>query len=181
MKNLENITDTKLVLAYQSGNKKALNALVKKWHLQFCKFAFWMVKDADAAKDIAQESWRVVFDNLTDLKDPTKFKSWAISIVNRKSIDYLRSNQRRAKNLKKYHQEQFSTTISEDDSDVPFYKEKLKEAIAKLPQNQKIVIQLFYKQCYSLKEIAALLNISVGTAKSRLFHAREKLKLIIKK
>lgn len=181
MKNLENLTDTNLVLAYQSGNKKALNALVKKWHLQFCKFAFWVVKDADVAKDIAQESWRVIFDSLTYLKDPTKFKSWAISIVNRKSIDYLRSNQRRTKSLKKYHQEQFRGNLSEDNGDITIYKEKIKEAIAVLPKNQKIAIELFYKQCYSLKEIAELLNISVGTAKSRLFHAREKLKLIIKK
>lgn len=72
MKNLENLTDTNLVLAYQSGNKKAFNVLVKKWHLQFCKFAFWMVKDADVAKDIAQESWKVIFDSLILFKRSNK-------------------------------------------------------------------------------------------------------------
>jgi len=45
---------------------------------------------------------------------------------------------------------------------------------------QQMVIKLFYTEEYSLKEISKTLNISVGTTKSRLFHAREKLKQILK-
>ncbi|WP_408035995.1 RNA polymerase sigma factor [Tenacibaculum aestuarii] len=176
---MRKISDATLILAYQSGDSKALNTLVKKWHLQFCKFAFWMVKDADAAKDIAQESWKVIFNKLTDLKEPEKFKSWAISIVNRKSIDYLRANQRKALQLRNYQQEEVQHNVEEGD-DASLYRKKLRKAILELPENQRIIIQLFYLQNYSLKEIGELLGISVGTVKSRLFHAREKLKLSIK-
>ena len=57
---------------------------------------------------------------------------------------------------------------------------ELLKAIKKLPEQQQIVIRLFYVEDYTLKEISEILNISIGTAKSRLFHAREKLKLILK-
>ncbi len=57
---------------------------------------------------------------------------------------------------------------------------KLQQAIKSLPNNQQIVLRLFYTQEYSLLEIGNILDISVGTVKSRLFHAREKLKTILK-
>ncbi|MCF6280035.1 MAG: hypothetical protein L3J14_06775 [Flavobacteriaceae bacterium] len=80
MKNSENTIDADLVIEYQSGNKKAITTLVKRWHIEFCKFALWYVKDADVAKDIAQESWFVILNKLDTLQEPKKFKSWAISI-----------------------------------------------------------------------------------------------------
>ena len=43
-----------------------------------------------------------------------------------------------------------------------------------------MVIRLFYKEGYILKEISAILAISIGTTKSRLFHTREKIKTILK-
>ena len=52
----EAIIDGNLVLEYQSGNVKALATLVKRRHKQFCEKAFWILKDADLAKDIAQDS-----------------------------------------------------------------------------------------------------------------------------
>ena len=53
-------------------------------------------------------------------------------------------------------------------------------AVKLLPEHHQMVINLFYVEDYSLKQISEILSISVGTAKSRLFHAREKLKTIIK-
>jgi RNA polymerase sigma-70 factor (ECF subfamily) len=59
-------------------------------------------------------------------------------------------------------------------------KKALLKAINELPIEQQQAIRLFYVEEYSLKEIGDLLNISVGTVKSRLFHAREKLKVQFK-
>lgn len=182
MKNRLKISDKELVLAYQSGDKIALNYLVKRWHLYFCKLSFYKVKDADIAKDIVQESWKIIFNKLYDLQEPEKFKSWAISIVNRKAIDWLRAHQRNESKLHRYSKE--ITEEPEESKEVvsqeELLKRKLLEAIQKLSDEQQVVIRLFYTQSYTLKEISSLLKISVGTAKSRLFHAREKLKTIIK-
>jgi len=55
-------------------------------------------------------------------------------------------------------------------------KQALLKAINELPRHQQTVIRLFDTESYPLKQISDMLGISIGTAKSRLFHAREKLK-----
>lgn len=177
VKNNENKTDTALVIAYQSGHQKAFAALVKRWHLQFCNFAYWYVKDADIAKDIAQESWTIIYKKLNTLEQPGKFKSWAISIVNRKAIDWIRAVHREQKKRGAFYDENSDPKVfNEESNDQQHIKSLLRKEIEKLPSRQKIVIQLFYTEEYSIKQISDLLNTSVGTVKSRLFHAREKLK-----
>ena len=181
MKNLNNFSDKELVLAYKNGNEKAIPVLVKKWHVQFCKLAFWYVKDVDIAKDIAQESWQVILNKLKHLQNPERFKSWSISIVNRKAIDYLRANNRVEKKYQKYYNENKNDVISDENDNQEELKKNLLKAIQRLSIKQQLVVKLFYTESYSLKEISEFLNISIGTAKSRLFHAREKLKSILKK
>jgi RNA polymerase sigma-70 factor (ECF subfamily) len=171
--------DGKLVLEYQSGNKNALTSLVKRWHKLFCKKAFWIVKDADIAKDIAQDSWSTIIHTIEKLKDPNSFGSWALRIVYNKSIDVINAKNRIKIKDEIYKCEQEIYEIKEENNS-KLLKQQLLENIKKLPKHQKIVIKLFYMQDYSLKEIGTILNISVGTVKSRLFHAREKLKEILK-
>mgnify|MGYP003632005073 CR=1 FL=1 len=180
MNKINNVSDVVLIERYQKGDVNALNHLVKKWHVQFCKFALWIVKDADVAKDIAQESWSVIIQKLEDLKEPEKFKSWAISIVNRKAIDFLRAKNREQKKLTKHYIESDKVDSFLDTDDNSSIKKALLTSVEKLSTEHQIVLRLFYKEGYSLNEISEIVEISVGTVKSRLFHAREKLKTILK-
>ena len=181
MKDKNNVSDKELVLEYQSGNKSALSNLVKKWHVQFCKLAYWYVKDVEIAKDIAQESWVVIFNKLDILKNPKQFKSWSISIVNRKAIDWIRANKRENNKLNTFYNEKDKNNNREyPQVDKTKQLSILKIEIDELPANQKMIIKLFYTENYSLKQISETLQISIGTAKSRLFHAREKLKKSLK-
>jgi RNA polymerase sigma factor (sigma-70 family) len=170
--------DGQLVEAYKAGDKAALAFLVKRWHKMFCDKAYWLVKDRDVAKDIAQESWTTIIKNIEKLKEPKQFKYWATRIVCNKSMDWLRQ-QVVIRNRTIGYEVQIE---SNDNSYVEneSLKQKLLQAINELPINQKSVVRLFYIESYSLKQISDLQNISVGTAKSRLFHAREKLKTILK-
>tara|TARA_R110002073_G_scaffold8207_1_gene45569 strand:- start:19731 stop:20288 length:558 start_codon:yes stop_codon:yes gene_type:complete len=180
MKKEINISDSALVIELQKGNKKVLPLLVKRWHLSFCKLAFFYVKDADVAKDIAQESWIVIIDKMNDLKEPGKCKSWAISIVNRKAIDWLRKTNRERAKLQSVFAERQKVQFEVEESNELKVKKQLILAISKLSVNQQQVIKLFYGQGYSLKEVSEIMNTTVGNTKSRLFHAREKLKTILK-
>ena len=106
------------------------------------------------------------------------FGSWAQMIVYRKAIDWTKAQQRERKILNELSKEpQIIETVSEEREQL---KLKIVQAVNDLPANHQVVIKLFYVEAYSLKEISELLNIGVGTAKSRLFHAREKLKTILK-
>ncbi|WP_190808280.1 RNA polymerase sigma factor [Flagellimonas sp. S3867] len=177
MQEKERIVDGKLVADFQSGNKQALMTLVKRWHKSFCDKAYWIVKDADMAKDIAQDCWQIIIDKLEMLKDPESFGAWAMRIVYTKSIDAIKIKNKADTMRNQLAQE----SIEEVESS---YTESLKQDLLKtvnaLPEHQQMVVRLFYVQDYSLKEISRILDISIGTAKSRLYHAREKLKTIIK-
>ena len=175
-------TTTDLVVQAQLGNQKALVKLVEIWHVQFCKFSYWYTKDAHLSKDIAQESWIVIFKKIGTLKHPKKFKSWALSIVHRKSIDWLRRAQREDNKLQTYYkalpkQQQNDTA---DTASQQKTKKHLLNAIHHLPIAQREVIHLFYLEGHSINQIASLLKISIGTIKTRLFRAREKLKSNLK-
>ncbi len=178
MERVNKIVDSWLVLNYQTGHKKSLAILVKRWHSKFCKQAYYYAKDIDIAKDIAQDSWRVIINKMNTLEDTNKFGSWGLAIVTRKSIDWLRKEKRNFNNLKEYYESKKTITeiVDQDLDEI----QKLKYAIASLPKGQQIVIRLFYTEEYSLNEICEILNLSKGTVKSRLFYAREKLKTIIK-
>ncbi|GGZ86791.1 RNA polymerase sigma factor [Algibacter mikhailovii] len=170
--------DGVLVKQIQSGKKDALALLVKRWHKTFCEKAFWLVKDADVAKDIAQDAWSVIINKIDGLKKPESFGSWALRIVYTKSLDWIKANKKLKNNLDDYNFK--NTVITEDENSNTAIKLRLLKALKTLPPHQQMVIRLFYTQEYSLKEISVMLNISVGTAKSRLFHARERLKQLLK-
>lgn len=170
------IFDALLVLQYQSGDKKALGMLVKRHHNRFCSHANWYLSDLDASKDVVQDCWGIIMNKLSNLRDPNSFSSWAMRIVTRKSIDNLRQNKTKREKLRQYQYTNLEVTYNEENTEII----KLRQAIKSLPNDQQIVLRLFYTQEYSLIEIAHILDISVGTVKSRLFHAREKLKTILK-
>lgn len=171
------IFDALLVLQYQSGDKKALGILVKRHHNRFCSHANWYLSDLEASKDVVQDCWSIIMNKLRSLRDPNSFSSWAMRIVTRKSIDFLKYNKTKREKLRQYQYTNLEGTNNvEKNTEIV----KLPQAIKSLPNNQQIVLRLFYTQEYSLIEISNILEISVGTVKSRLFHAREKLKTILK-
>jgi RNA polymerase sigma-70 factor (ECF subfamily) len=179
MNKTNKIVDGWLVLQYQSGNDKALPLLVKRWHKKFCSKAYWVIKDKDVSKDIAQESWKTIMNKIHRLEDPNSFGSWALTIVYRKSLDLMKDNKKKMDKLHQYQYEQESINTTKEVDNIGL-KRSLLEAIKSLSEQHQIVINLFYVEDYSLKQIGEILDISVGTAKSRLFHAREKLKTLIK-
>jgi len=180
MRKSDTLLDGSLVSEYLSGDKKALAQLVKRWHKPFCNKAYWIVNDADLAKDIAQDCWSTIISRMNSLKDTNSFGSWALRIVYSKSLDELRKSTRKRKNQGEYAKDYEREIVADSEDDRSKLKIMLLKCINELSVHQQEVIKLFYVEEYSLKEISELLKISVGTAKSRLFHARENLKKSLK-
>ncbi len=177
MKPSKKIFDGLLVLEYRKGNKQALNMLVKRHQMDLFRYALWYTKDQVAAGDIVQDSWTTILGKLNALKDPNSFKSWALRIVLRKAQDHYKKQSRQRKFVAEY------SPGPEMDSDQENGTEDrillLKNAIKELSTEHQMVIRLFYTEQYSLNEISTILDLSMGTVKSRLYHAREKLKSLI--
>ena len=178
MSQIEKEPDGLLIRDFLSGNELALTKLVKRWHKQFCTKAFYIVKDANEAKDIAQDCWQTIIANLDTIKNLNSFSGWAMRIVHTKSIDVLRKRQKELKGNTEIKNRLSIEYKPYDEKTV--LKSKMYKAILELPIDQQEVIKLFYLKELTLNEIAKFLEIKAGTVKSRLFHAREKLKIILK-
>ena len=175
----EHIFDEWLILRYQAGEKKALKPLVQRWHPKIVARIYTHTQDASASKDIAQECWYAIIKGIPNIKNPRLFGAWVKTIASRKAIDWIRSRQKGREHI------EHVADMQHIEADAPKneHKEtilKLRKAIHTLPEKQKAVLSLFYLEGYNLAEISEFLNISTGTVKSRLFHAREFLKQTLK-
>lgn len=180
MEKIDRIYDGLLVLRFRGGDPKAIDLLVKRHHNRLCTHAYWYAGDMDLAKDIVQDCWIKAIGKIKKLENPDKFGSWMMTIVTRKSLDVLRKrNQERGAKEEIFKAEKSDKTGSMEDQRSVLLA-KLKTGIDKLNPDHQIVLRLFYVQEYSMNEISGILNISPGIVKSRLFHAREKLKTLIK-
>ncbi|QLG44133.1 RNA polymerase sigma factor [Costertonia aggregata] len=177
MNDTNKIFDGLLVLQYRSGDRRAMGLLVRKYHKRLCNHAFFYTNDIHASKDIVQDCWGVIINKLNGLRNPNLFGSWAFKIVIHKSLDYVEKQKKELNRLHEYHKSKITGDSAKDNKD---NLTKLYSMIKTLPKEQQIVLRLFYTENYTLKEIADILKISIGTVKSRLFYAREKLKSIVK-
>ena len=172
-------SDKYLIEQYIAGDKSTLPILGSRWHKVFCQKAYWILKNKDLSKDVAQECWIIIIHKLHTLKNTESFKSWALRIVYTKAIDALKKHTKERHKLNEIEQNlNVESDASIDKSEI---KTKLLKAIRDLSEDKQDIIRLFYVEEYSIKEIGAFLEIPIGTVKSRLFKAREKLKSSIKK
>jgi RNA polymerase sigma-70 factor (ECF subfamily) len=112
------------------------------------------------------------------LDDPDKFESWAMTIVRRKALDFRSGLKAKRIEQKEIRAETATGDINEEAVKTGQIK-LLRDAINSLPAEQQEVLRLFYTESQSLIEIGRILEIPVGTVKSRLYHAREKLKSLL--
>ena len=142
-----------------------------------------MTNAEEDSKDLMQEIWIYVFRRIYRLEDPACFPQWIYKIARGKCADWVRK-QKRDRNLKSNISEKQSTEPNPANSrqeSVSGEKSILKHAIGKLPSEMRVTISLFYVEELTTAEIAESLGIPIGTVKSRLFQAREKLKEIIQR
>jgi len=167
------IYDEWLILSYKSGSKKAFNILVKRWNTRLLNRAYLLTKNQEASQDIVQTTWQTALKQIHKLNDPRKFSSWIYTIVSRRAYDWIKFQQK-----ERSVKEQFSETTTASEKEDIY---NLSNYIQALPTKDKTILTLFYLDQKSVKEISKLLDISVGTVKSRLFYSREKLKTLIQK
>ncbi|MGB8658342.1 MAG: sigma-70 family RNA polymerase sigma factor [Candidatus Zixiibacteriota bacterium] len=177
---LEEQQDDELIRKAQGNDLYAFDLLVRRYQKKIYYLAYRMVKDHDAADDIAQETFIHAYSAIRSFEIGHSFYTWLYRICMNLSINLLK----RQKLVISESQfgEQPSPLEKEaqktDPSDHLASKElelKIERALNSLPPKYKAVLILRIYEDSSYEEIAHVLNISVGTVMSRLFRAREKM------
>ena len=174
-KNPDQVFDELLVLRYKSGDKQAMDLLVKRWHKRILMQVIRTTYEPEVAEDIGQEIWEAILKGIYNLKEPALFGIWALRIATRKAVDHIRKNSRERKIQEELMIDQVEPTETTNDP-----ARQVMTALKSLPKQQKTILSMFYLEKQTILEIATILEIPPGTVKSRLYHAREYLKKKIK-
>ncbi len=165
-----------LVIRARMGDRAALEQLVTRYQRKLLGHAYRLLGDAESARDAVQEGWVDILRGLYKLQDEEAFSVWAFRIITRKCTRHIARLQRNRKVLKNMQGEPGTAPTTSNDIEQALYHRKLRIALAKLPEEHRAAIGLFYLEEMSVAEVAVALEIPIGTVKTRLMHGRKKLR-----
>jgi RNA polymerase sigma-70 factor (ECF subfamily) len=167
------IFDEYLVVSARAGDRRSFERLVQRWQTKLVAHAWRLTGDFDGARDAAQLGWIEIVRGLDRLQDERAFPAWAYRIVSRicaKQIGEAINRRRLAESVSAQPDGEPAEVGEQLDAG------RLRGAIRALPPDQRASIALFYFEDLSVAEVAVALNVPAGTVKTRLMHARRKLR-----
>lgn len=191
---IDQLSNTDLIVRCQEGSEPdrvAFAELVNRYQSYVDKILYNLAPDwLEDRADLAQEVWIRVYKNIKRLQEPAKFKGWLSRIATNLFYDQLRKRKRQQPPLSL----DASLSVDQDlkweiPSDLPLpddnlstteFYDLLHEAIASLPDAFRSTIILREIQGLSYEEIANMTNVSLGTVKSRIARARNRLQILLR-
>ncbi|WP_325167459.1 sigma-70 family RNA polymerase sigma factor [Lederbergia citri] len=163
-----------LVKKAQLGDDQAYLCLFQKFEEDIYRTAYVYLKNQEDALDVVQETAYRSFKSIHQLKEPRYFKTWLIKIAISCSIDVLRKRKKVIQLNPEF--DEFLTKGENQDISLSL---SLKDLIYSLDEDEKGVIILRYYHDYTIKEIAKILGIPLGTGKTILYRALKKLRILL--
>jgi RNA polymerase sigma-70 factor (ECF subfamily) len=162
--------DEELALRVQQGNGDDLIALVERHYDRLMGYLYRLTGgQRDLAEDMAQETFLRVLRGIGGYQYPRPFKPWLYAIAtNIGRNHYRRADTRRMEDELEEVAQVDLAPLPEDSALANEAAQQVLAALSALPDHQREVVVLFYYQEFSQAEIAAALDIPVGTVKSRL-------------
>jgi RNA polymerase sigma-70 factor (ECF subfamily) len=159
-----------------------LESLMRTYGNDVLRTAYMYVKDVHTAEDIFQEVFIKVNSNLHNFQGNSSIKTWIIRIAINTCKDYLKSAySRRIVPMEEFMEDSITAEDSYADIERQETIQSVKDAVMELPEHYKDVIMCVYFQEMSMDQAAQMLELPVGTIKSRLARAKEKLKEIMER
>jgi RNA polymerase sigma-70 factor (ECF subfamily) len=186
---LGTLPDADVVRLAQQGRELAFRELVRRYERPVFSLVFRMVRDRETAEDLAQDAFVKVLNHIDKYSPEFKFSSWLFKIANNVAIDHLR--RRRLDTISmdgsphaSTASEVEATTLnleSEQESALDELEAKelgsaIEQAIAKLRPEYRACIMLRHVEGRAYEEIAATLDLPLGTVKTYIHRARHELR-----
>jgi len=166
------MSDPVLVVRTLAGDDRAFEELVRRHHSKLRGFLRRLTGDAFIADDLAQESFAEAYDNLEKFGGRSSFSTWLLGIGYNQFRHHRRKRReaRMPDNLPEPADENADPGLRGTEADV-------RAAVAGLGEDARAAVELCYGHGLSHEEAAEVLHWPLGTLKSRLAQAKEKLKI----
>ncbi len=177
-----------LIRRILSGDQDAFAQLVKTYETQVYNLCLRMVGNQEDAKDLAQESFIKAWRGLQFYKFESAFSTWLYRLTSNVCIDFLRKQKRRPVVSMTMQEEEETLTELEVPDSAPLpeaqvlyleQKQAIAAAMNQLEEEFRTVLTLRVIEDLPYEEIAEILDLKIGTVKSRLARARNKLKTLL--
>jgi RNA polymerase sigma-70 factor (ECF subfamily) len=175
----EAIYEELLALRCRRGEKAALEELVRTWENRLFYFVRRLVDNEADAWDVLQQTWVRVLSGIGALREPRSLGPWLYRVARHAAFNHgqVRANYHRL--LQDYPA---SPPAEVDPGRNDFENaEQVHQALLQLPLPHREVLSLFFLEDFSIEAIAQVLDIPAGTVKSRLYHAKKALGVVLGK
>lgn len=177
-------SETELIGRAKAGDKVAFGALVRMFQKPVYNLAYRFVRDHDTADDLTQEAFIRAYKALDSFIEGKSFRNWILTIASNLAINSLRRRKHETPLDQSVSEEtQADTNPSANPHEqvvASSLRDKIAEAVERLPDEFKAVFVLRTYEDMSYAEIAEALKIESGTVMSRLSRARARLKEMLK-
>lgn len=172
----DKVYDSFLAASARLGDDRALARLAERWQPRLLAHARRLAGERELAADITQQAWIEIIRGIAGLKDSDAFAAWAYRIVTRRCARAIGRRQRRRGGLAALAIENEAITNESVHCEQHTELAIIQSAMAELPPDQQAAMALFYLDGLRIAEIAVALDTAPGTIKTRLMHARNKLR-----
>jgi RNA polymerase sigma-70 factor, ECF subfamily len=183
--------DADLMLRVKRGNRAAFAELVEKYRQPVMNLVYRTLRDETEAEDLAQNVFLQVYKSRSRYKRTAKFSTWLFTIARNLCLNELRRRSRHpAESLDETrgeHEDRPQRQYEDKKNFMPVetllhgeLAQKIEEALAELPENQRTAILLCRQEDLSYEEIAKVLDCSLSATKSLIHRGREVLKQKLK-
>jgi RNA polymerase sigma-70 factor (ECF subfamily) len=186
---LANLPDADVVTLAQKGRDSAFRELVRRYERPVFSLIFRMVRDRETAEDLAQDAFIKVLNHIDRYRPEFKFSSWLFKIANNVAIDHLRRRQIETVSIDGSPHAASAAEVESTSFDVVARQETaleemearelggtIERAIARLRPEYRACIMLRHVEGRSYEEIAATLDLPLGTVKTYIHRARHELR-----
>ena len=168
------MTEQSLVERVLAGDPAAERALYDAYVDRVFRLAYRMAGESDLAQDYVQETFIKVFGRLSTFRGESALGTWITSIAVSVALNGLRK-------VKRFHQreahlDEAATVGASHRRSEPDLKNRMHEAISRLPEGYRTVFVMHDMEGYTHEEIGTALGVQSGTSKAQLFRARAKLR-----
>ena len=173
-------SDEKLILRFQEGDINAYNELVKRYKDRLLNFVFRYFNNVEQAEDVVQDTLIKLYTHANYYKNVAKFSTWIFTIAKNNALTELRKNKRKRTDSLYTDDGRFLDIGSKEESleskvQNEIAIDRLNKFLDEIPENFRIAVVLRDFQELSYEEISKILEIPIGTIKSRINRGRIQL------